>query len=505
MSDVPEDAPAEAVDAAPDASDQASDKAPSKPPRQLRLGTLIVIPLLVIVAAVAVWLGGDAFLENRIASAIDKQGLERGDTQISADLFGGSVALEQVALTARNGDETRVVYSSPRTALDLAVLASISSGDAIINELTVADAHLDLRRFADGSIPGPRDLEAEEMEQRQGEELPEEPPPRDLVELYRTLRKWYDRAREYYPEGGDDDAAPEQPVRPAEDWNNAVRYFPTPEPGRPSLPRMLIRSLELSGTGVILPDSSPESAMPLDVANFTISGSNVTTRLAAGEAMKLTGSYATVAAGQGAFTLSQTATTGAATFSLFDVPLPVLADTRVSGDGLEGYNPKGQGELAFDVLWDQEALSGTLTVRLIDLILKPDPSRGQEAQEVAKALDDMRQLHQELAPDQPFVITWRLQIGGTLSDPEILDLGMASLLQAIKDSAGAIADAAKAKVKALAADATKVATDQAKGLIDDIKAGEDPEQAAKERAKELEQQGKKLEDEANKLKNLFGR
>lgn len=496
----PDDQPAPEVEAA--APEVAAEEAAAakKPPRKLRLAALIIIPSLVVLVVIGVWLFGDGFLRGQIRSAIEDAGLDPGDTVIEASLLGGSAALKQAELVARHEAEQRSIYRSPETVIDVAVLDSAAAGAPIIQRIAAREVEVDLRRFADGTVPG---TEPEDEVTEDGEE-PEEAPPRDFVELYRRWRDRYRKAKEWMPEGGDDEevAVGDQPSRPAEGWNNAVRYFPKPDPeaGGSPFPRTLIRELDISGERIVLPDSTGEAPSPLDVTGFSLTGSNVTTQIAEGETMVLDAEYQTAGAGVGSLAYQAHVTDGRLNWAWSDIPLPTVADPAVSGDRITDYGPKGVGNLALDAAWEGDVLTGSIVLELIDLRLKPTPEGGAEAKEVAKGLDELHELHAKLDAEGPLVIRWELTLGGSPGEPRITDLGLASFQAALKDAAKQLKEAAAAKAKQLAGEAKDDALEEGKGLIEDVKSGKDVEASAKERLKNLEESGT-----GDKLKGLFGK
>lgn len=473
---------------------------PPKRRRAFRLWALIVLPLLLLLVVLSVWLFGDGFLRSQIRSALLRAGLEPGDTVIESSLFGGRVALIEAEIVAEHETEQRTVYRSPETVLDLAVLDSAIAGSPIIDRLAMREAVIDLRRFSDGSIPGTGRTDLpEEVEPDADEEAPEEQAPRDLVELYQRWRDRYQKVRKWIPEDADGDDQVDQPSRPAAGWRNAVRFYPQPrETDTSPFPRVLIRELDISGSGIVLPDSQLDASNPLDVERFALSGATVTSRLEPDETMSLDGEYRTLGAGAGDFAYRAQVDQGAFAWGWDDIPLAVVARPEVSGDRLADYRPSGTGRLALTSAWQDETLEGEVVLELIDLELDPTAAAGPEAREVAKGLKELRALHAKLGLAEPLVIRWRLTLGGSPDAPRITDLGAESFERALKDTAKRLRRAVEDKTREVAGQAKDAALEEGKGLIEDIRSGDDAEESAKERLKRLEGQG-------DSLKNLFGK
>ena len=480
-------------------TEQAAELVERRKHRLLRLAALIIIPLLLVLAVIGVWLFGDGILADQIRQAIHRAGLDPGETRVEASALGGRVALLDADLVDTYESERRTVYRSPETVVDVAVLDTLIAGAPIIDRIAMREAMIDLRRFPDGSVPGmPEDPEAED-----DPDAPEEQPPRDLVELYRKWKERIEKAREWLPERDPDEEVDEevadQPVRPAEGWERAVRFFPIPDEDDASpFPRTLVRELDISGEGIVLPDSQPDSPSPLDVAAFALQGTNVTTRIEGDEVMDLGGSYQTVGAGTGTFGYQGRTDSGGFTWAWEGIPLPTVAEPSVSGEHLTDYHPGGSARLALDAEWQGEELGGAIVLELIDLTLQPTAEAGPEAGELARGLDELRELHAKLDAEGPLVIRWTLTLGGTPSEPRITDLGAASFKRALADTARQLKVAATAKAKAVAKDAKDAAVEEGKGLIKDLQEGGDPEDSAKDRLKNLE-------DKGEGLKGLFGR
>jgi len=464
-----------------------------KRPGKFRWWTVIAVPVIALGSGLVLWIGGDHMLTSAIRDSIRDRGLELGEqTRLEAQFLGGKVALTDAELIAHSDEETRVMLRSPRAAVDLAIWDTITSGDVIVEELSMRDAVIDLRRFPDGSIPGP---EATPEEVPPDAEEQDEAPPRDWVESYERVRKWYDRAQDWTTDDEAEDAEPEQPVQPAEGWDQAKRFYPTPEPGDPlPLPRVLIRSLDLGGKQLRLPDATGEDAeAPLDLAEFALRGSDVSLRPVAGESMNLAFDFTTRGAGDGSIALVRALEAGSLQGGWDAIPLPVVAAEEVAGARIAKWRPRGTAVLAIDAEWQGEVLDGTIVVDLEDLELHPRDDAGEEAHELAKTLAELSSLHQEVAGEEPFVLRWQLELGGSPQKPEIENLGPESMLLAIQQQARELVER---KARAAIDEGKEAVREAGEQAFEDLKEG-DVEGATED----LEG----LEDKKDELKNLFNR
>jgi hypothetical protein len=213
------------------------------------------------------------------------------------------------------------------------------------------------------------------------------------------------------------------PVPPEDTrFKTAKRYTPPPAaPGRG--PRFLIRTLELSGKGVGLPDESP-----FDITGFSLKGSNVCLTQLPDETMTLGGDFTTKTAGAVHLDLvRKPGDTGTVKLSGAGVPVQALADPKISGDTLAHYQPTGTADLICDATWTDGALTGLIDSTVHQLAIVP-PAGDQTALQIDMVLSRMK--------DKP--LRWPVKIGGTLGKPKITDSGVDDLLK------GSVADAAKA-------------------------------------------------------------
>ncbi len=339
-----------------------------------------------------------------------------------ARLHGDNLVLRMIAKRA-DGSQEQVATAS-RLHAEFAVFASLTTSDVVIHELAIEGMSGNLRRGPDGRIatlppPSPED----------------DKPGTDYSKV--DWVKWYEKAMEKYRERQAEqkkqaeqakqppspDAPKPAPLPPEEDpaWPKATKHQPTPKADR-HLPRVVIRTLAVSGTAIKLPDESP-----FEVTKFSLNGTNVALRQDAGETMTLDSALTTRAAGDLSLALRRKADdSGSLLIKAPALPVEALAGPAISGDRLAPYGATGMADLNVDLTWIGWDLLGSLTSTVSGLKLTPVAPDAQ-TQQVAQAVNALK--------GKP--LAWPVKFGGTLYAPTITDSGVAAVLK------GGVLDAAK--------------------------------------------------------------
>jgi len=474
----------------------AKDDKPAKKPGPLRKSALIILLIIFVGGAATLWLCGDAYLQNWIRQSITAQQIDIGEaTRIDTRIFDGSIDIQSAEFSQSKAEQKRVIYAASRTAVDLAVLDTLFTQDLVFDRLIAENAALNLRRYEDGSLPPVVEDKLDEREEAT-EQPAEAEQARDWVALWERSKQWRERlARAESGDADAEEAGKQQPAQPSSDgWEHARRYYPAPAPDQRSLPRALIKTLKISDGSVQLPDGSAGDAGPFDIDTLSIEGQNVATALDPGEEMRLNARFGMHAAGGGELELRRERGSGELQLAWQDMPLPALCDPRVLGDSLGRYGPRGQAGCSVDARWQDGVLKGELVVQLLDFALEPGADAPNGTAEVQQAIAELRKLHDRIAPDEPFVLTWRLQLGGAPWAPTITNLGLDSLGGALADARDQLMQKAKDAVKQKTDEAKQAAGQELEGLKQDLEEGKDPTESGKQRLENLEEAGKKLFD-----------
>lgn len=410
MNETSPDAPAPSPAPAPAAPET---PAPAKAPGVLRKSAIIFLILFGLIGVLLFPVVVEPWIVGKVRSSLAGQGLELTDaSELSVSLFGGAVTGKN--LSVHETGKTAEVFKISALDADVALLDSISSGDVVIQSLVIEGLTGSLRRSGDGHIPGTPPEEAGK--------------PTDWLGLGKKLMEWY---KKYAPQ---DDGTAKEPTEPGKepgkeppaqpgekvpaqpkpsfDWPNATRYEPQPQPGKP-WPRVLIRNLSISGTGMSLPDESP-----FDLTGFSFKGTNVALQLKGDEVMDFTGDLTTKGSGPLALKLNrQGGKAGTMQLSAKQVPLEALSAKSISGDALAPYGLKGLADLLIDTTWTGWKQISAVTSTLSQATMQPDKDAGDVARQFATAINAFE--------GKP--ITWAPKLGGTLVQPVFTDTGLNSL------------------------------------------------------------------------------
>jgi hypothetical protein len=412
---LPDPAPAQPGAAAP--------AAPAKRPGPIRTSAVIVLLVAMAVMLALVPLVLEPWIVGQITAALARQGLELAPgSKLSVSVFGVEVAGTDLKLR-EIGDPTDVFTATKLTA-SVGLLASVGSGDVVIDDLVVEGLSGSLRR-RNGHVPilTPKDDPSSAGT--------------DWLKLGQRLLDWV-KQRQQQAKGGDHPAEPGQkpedkappakrppPELPA-DWPTAKRYEPTPGAGG-HWPRLLIRHLSISGGKLGLPDETP-----FDVTSFAVAGSNVAIDLHHDEAMALTATVDTRGAGPMAIDLKrQGGETGTMHLTAKQLPVEALGDRAVGGDAVARYGATGLADLDLTTAWTGWALTGAIDSVVSKLSMAPAKDAGDQARQVAEVVNALK--------GQP--LKWPMKLGGTLYAPTITDSGVETVLK------GSAVDAAKGVVK----------------------------------------------------------
>lgn len=423
---------------------------PAKRPGLIRRSAVIVLVVVILLFILAFPFVVSPWIIAKVKVVLASQGLElTPESTLSVSVFGGSV--NGTNLVLREIGQPGDVLTATTLNADLAVLASLSSGDVIVEDLTIEGLTGSLRRRGDHvpiiSPPDPKGGGA----------------PTDWLKLAQKACDWYKQHREERkpvetkPGEKPPERKPPLKTEPT-DWPKAVQYKPVPQPGG-HWPRLLIRKLSITGGKVGMPDETP-----FDVAGFSLIGTNVALDLNADEVMDLTGKITTTGAGPLDLAINRKGgESGTLKIAASQMPLAALASKPISGDTLAQYHPQGDAKFSLDTAWTGWNLTGAIDSVLTGLVLSPDKEASSQAQQVAQAVNALK--------GQP--IAWPVKLGGLLYAPTITDTGAEAVLKGNAASAatGILKDKAAEKAGELLdkqgakSPAVQGATDKAKDLL----------------------------------------
>lgn len=398
---------------------------PTAPPRAIRWWGFLVIFLLILATAVLApwWLS--SFLRAKIDTALASQGWELDPAHpLSISIYGARISGED--LTLRMIADQRVLMQAKRLSADVAVTESLQKRDLVIAELVADGVVGSLRRGPDGRPP----LVAEEPVA----------PGAPLIDWKKVdwkanFQKGMDQYQEWQAKREADLKLPkDQPApRPAPeadiDWPQAVKHQPAPTVGR-HIPRVVVRKLSITGGKVPMPDEGP-----LDIASFSLTGSDVALRQDQGEVMLLKAEITTEGAGPITLDLTREQIgNGRLNFAAPTMPLQALSSPAIAGDSLAPWGPTGTAAITGAQTWTGWALNGTVEAQVSGLALQPTPGAPSEAKTAAKVIAALK--------GKP--IRWPVVIGGTLTRPEIVDSGLKKVLE---ENQGVLIEAAKEEAK----------------------------------------------------------
>lgn len=405
------------TETSPDATAPAADPVvPAKTPGLIRKSAVIVLLVVGVIGVGLFPLVVEPWIVGKVKSTLAAQGMELAEgSELSVSLFGGAVTGKDLKI--RETGLPADIYTATTLNADVALLDSLTSGDVVLDHLVIEGLTGSLRR-TNGNIPG----------------LPPEEPgkPTDWLGLGKQLLEWY---KKYAPQDEDTAEQPAEPgkepepskpeekvpaqPKPTFDWPEATRYEPQPQPGKP-WPRVLIRNLSITGTGVSLPDESP-----FDITGFSVAGTNVALRLKGDEVMDLKGDFTTKGSGPLALTVNrQGGKSGTMQLSAKQVSIEALSAKQISGDALAPYGAKGLADLVIDTQWTGWKQTSAVTSTLSKMTMQPDKDAGDVARQFAAAVNAF--------DGKP--ITWSPKLGGTLLAPVFTDTGMESLKASALDA-----------------------------------------------------------------------
>ncbi|MBA2481762.1 MAG: hypothetical protein H0V44_13950 [Planctomycetes bacterium] len=457
--------PANANPVPPSATPPADAVPPAKKPGFIRWKLLIVLVVLVAVALLTVPFVLDPMIKGKLATALAARGLELAPaSKLHVSLLGGRITGENLTLLDATAPDKPVAASATRLNADIAITDSLSSWDLVIEELAIEGMTGSLRRRSDGKPPIGTDKKDDGTDWSKVD-----------------WAKWYEKAMEQYkqrseqkkkeeeeakkPKPDDQDPGKEPSTHPKDvdpHWPDATVYRPVRRNGR-TTPRVFIRKLSISGSGLALPDESP-----FDVTGFTVNGKDIALDQDAGERMQLTASLTTKGAGPMSLDLQRTQDDGGVgqlSLSAPKVPLAALNDPKIAGPEYAKYGATGDASIELKNVWTGWDLTGGLESLVTGLNLNPAADAGAEAQRVAQYVNQLK--------GQP--IKWPVKLGGTLFSPRITDSGVDEVLS------GSALDAAKGIVGDKAKDeASKVIQQQAEKNPEVKKAADKAADAAKD-------------------------
>lgn len=454
----------------PVVSDGASAPSPVvKKPGVLRRSAFIILAVVLVLLLVILPFWADSWARGAIVTALDDRGLELSpDSTLSVSVFGLRLTGSKLVVREKGKATEPPVFTADLVQAKLALIDSLTSGDVIIDDLSLDGVKGDLRRRQDGRSPVgvPED----------GSGAPG--PSRDWLAMAKQALEWWrnrkaEEDKQAKPAPGEPPPPP-KPVKTADRWNGAaVRYQPSPTvdaSGHWRVPRVLIRHLSVKGSTVGLPDDTP-----FDVTRFAITGTTIALRLQPGEVMKLDGDLDTRAAGPMTLGLERTGGTGG-TLKLAAPKLPVeaLTNPKVAGDSLTHYGAKGVADLKFASTWSGWDMQGEAVSTVQNLSMQPDKEAGERAFKVASVVNNLNGQ----------AIVWPVKLGGTLYAPTITDSGVEAVIT------GSAMDAAKNAAKQKANEEADKLKDKAVEKLDQQLGDKLKEQPAAQEA-------------VDKAKNLF--
>ena len=440
------------------------------PPKQrlIRWGGLIALLVIGILSlAVLPWLV-EPWVLNKLRNGLAANGWElTPESRIGFNLYGARLHGEQLVMRmiGMSADGTQAqVATADRLNAEVALWESLTSSDAVIKELAIEGMTGNLRRGPDGRIssapPAPEDKSSSGIDWSKV----------DWASWYQKAMEKYKQRQEEQKQQQEEQAKKppgekpkpvDEAQRPAPqsdiDWPKATKIQPLPKADR-HVPRVVVRSLKISGKAIKLPDESA-----FEVTAFTIDGSNVALRQDLGETMTLQAKASTTGAGDITLDLLRKADdTGSLKIAAPAVPVQALTSPTIAGDRLTKYGASGMANLTIDNAWTGWDLNGSVVSQVTGLSLQPTV-HDQQTLQVAQTVNALK--------GKP--LAWPVKIGGTLFAPTITDSGVEAVLK------GSALDAAKGL-------ATEKATEEATKQID----------------KQLDK-NPQAKEAADKLKSLF--
>lgn len=323
--------------------------------------------------------------------ALEHEMVIEGSHEVSASLLGSSLVISDTALRDVGRGDSKPFLRFESLNIDTSLWAALRGHDLVVDLIELQAPQLDLRRRADGSIPGiPRDMQQQWQ--------PEEWPPALLL-----LAGALDRGRSIL----------QQQALPGEQEQVVS-----------------LRRLHLAQGSLRFPDilvaqeQAEEPTCVFSLDDITIEAEDISSHPRPGQEQRVHASLRSAGAGHGEIRLQHAPQQGGSFTLLWtDMPLAHIAHPAMSGDLLSAYGPTGTGNLQWKLQWDEAGqLSGTLTVSLYDLRINPQDARDQQLQQLAAL---MRQQEGSL-------FTWEVPFSGSLEQPEAADLTWEGFLEAMR-------------------------------------------------------------------------
>lgn len=439
---------------------------PKPKPKLIRWGGLIALIAVTVLSLVALPWIVEPWVLGKLRNGLAANGWELtpeskiGFSLYSARLHGENLVMRMIEKSA-DGSQAQVA-TADRLNAEIALMESLTSSDAVIREVAIEGMTGNLRRGPDGRIST---IPPDEDDQS-GAGI-------DWAKI--DWLSWYQKAMEKYKQRQDEqkkqqeeaeknpqgdkptpvDEAQRPAPQPDVEWPKATKIQPLPKGDR-HVPRVVIRTLKISGKAIKLPDESA-----FEVTAFTVNGSNVAMRQDLGETMTLNAKATTTGAGDVTVDLLRKADeSGTLKIAAPAVPVQALASPSISGDRLTKYGATGMANLAIDNAWTGWDLNGSILSQVSGLAMAPTDQDKQTLQ-IAQTVNALK--------GKP--LAWPVKIGGTLFAPTITDSGVEAVLKGS-------------------------AMDAAKGLAVD--------KATEEATKQLDK-NPQAKEAADKLKGLFGK
>ncbi len=409
---------------------------PAKRPGPIRTTAVILLLVLSALLVLSFPFVIEPWVIGQVRTQLRAQGMTLSDdSKLDLSLFGGRITGENVMIAELTDDKPgEEIFRAGALRADVAVMDSITGFDLIIDELIATDASGSLRRRPDGSVP----IITPPGEGTDWSKVNWYDYYQKLSDYLKKRKEEQERQEEEQKKDPSKQPEPQaDPNRPdAIEWPAATRYKPPSTPG--DGPRVLVRTLEISGTKLGLPDETP-----FDVASFQISGRDVCVVQEKDETMTLTAKVQTTGAGPIDIDLKRApGVDGTLTAKAPQLPVQALSNPAISGDALAKYGAAGLTNIDISTAWSGWDLTGTITNLIKDLTLSPQPGAGGEAQQLAQIVNNLKGQ----------TLTWPMKLGGTLYAPQVTDTG-------ISEIQGSMTDAVKGA-------ATQKATEEATKAID---------------------------------------
>ena len=468
MSDIPAAIPETTVPPTPSPEPKPESK-PKPKPKVIRWGGLVALLVVVVLSLFVLPWVVEPWVLGKLRNGLAANGWElTPESKVGFSLYGARLHGENLVLRmiekGTDGSQAQVA-TADRLNAEIALMESLTSSDAVIRELAIEGMTGNLRRGPDGRIstvpPDPADKSGSGIDWGKV----------DWLSWYQKgMEKYKNRQEEQKKQQQQEEEAKKNPTaekpkpvdeaqrptaQPDVEWPKASKIQPLPKGDR-HVPRIVIRTLKISGKAIKLPDESA-----FEVTAFTVNGSNVAMRQDIGETMTLTAKATTTGAGDVSVDLLRKADdTGSLKIAAPAVPVQALASPSISGDRLTKYGATGMANLTIDNAWTGWDLNGSVLSQVTGLAMQPTDQDSQTLQ-VAQTVNALK--------GKP--LAWPVKLGGTLFAPSITDSGVEAVLKGS-------------------------AMDAAKGLAVD--------KATEEATKQLDK-NPQAKEAADKLKGLFGK